>query len=139
MRKLSGRLPLPAAGLLLAATLGTPAAAQAVGRVPVAPPPPVETWKPGKPSRSACIDATRIAGAIVVDPRTLDVVLKGGKRWRLTLAQQCPQLSYYGGFYYEPQVSGQFCAGRDRIIGRAGGACRVSHIAPLQRVQPRRR
>jgi hypothetical protein len=126
-----------AAGLLgLAAG---PAAAQAVGRVPVAPPPPTEVWKAGKGSRSACIDATRIAGAVVVDPRTLDVVLKGGKRWRLTLAQQCPQLSYYGGFYYEPQVSGQFCAGRDRILGRAGGSCRVSQIAPLYRVQPRKR
>lgn len=137
MATLTHLLRLLAAGLLWLAA--GPAAAQAVGRVPVAPPPPTEIWKPGKPSRTACIDATRIAGAIVVDPRTLDVVLKGGKRWRLTLAQQCPQLSYYGGFYYKPQVSGQFCAGRDRIIGRAGGDCRVSHIAPLTRAQPRKR
>jgi len=112
-----------------------------VGVVPVKPmpPQPAETWVPGRASRTACIDVTRIAGAIVVDPRTLDVVMRGGKRWRVTLAQQCPQLSYYGGFYYKPERSGQFCAGRDRIIGRAGGECRVSRIAPLNKAQRRAR
>jgi hypothetical protein len=137
MSALTLRYLLPvAAGLAL---LAGPARAQAIGHVNVAPPPPAESWQPGKPSRTACIDTSRIAAAIVVDPRTLDVVLRGGKRWRLTLAQQCPQLSYYGGFYYQPQVAGQFCAGRDRIMGRAGGQCRVSQIAPLHRVPPRRR
>ncbi len=95
---------------------------------------PAEQWAPGRASRDACIDVSGIAGAVVVDPRTLDVVMRGGKRWRVTLAQQCPQLSYYGGFYYKPERAGQFCAGRDRIIGRAGGECRVSRIAPLNRV-----
>ena len=67
-----------------------------------------------------------------LDARTVDVTMKGGKRWRLTLAQQCPQLSYYGGFYYQPRVPGKFCAGSDRIISRAGGACRVSTISELR-------
>lgn len=133
----------PAAAAL--AQAGTGAASRPVngqvGVVPVKPMPPrpTEQWAPGRSSRTACIDVTRIAGAIVVDPRTLDVVMRGGKRWRVTLAQQCPQLSYYGGFYYKPERSGQFCAGRDRIIGRAGGECRVSRIAPLNKVQNRKR
>jgi len=112
-----------------------------VGVVPVKPMPalPSEQWLAGRSSRTACIDVTRIGGAIVVDPRTLDVVMRGGKRWRITLAQQCPQLSYYGGFYYKPERSGKFCAGRDRIMGRAGGECRVSRIAPLNKVQSRKR
>jgi hypothetical protein len=112
-----------------------PAGAQ-VGVVPVQPVPSVagEYWRAGKPSSTACIDVSRIAGAVVVNPRTLDVVMKGGKRWRLTLGQQCPQLSYYGGFYYQPTRAGQFCAGQDRIMGRAGGACRVSYISPLKKL-----
>ncbi len=110
-----------------------PLAAQ-VGVVPVRPMPPAERdgWIAGRPSTKACIDTSRIAGAIVVDARTVDVTMRGDKRWRLTLAQQCPQLSYYGGFYYQPRVPGKFCAGNDRIISRAGGACRVSSISELR-------
>jgi hypothetical protein len=99
------------------------------------PPAAVDQWKARKPSRTACIDASTIAGAVVVDARTVDVVMRGGRRWRLGLAQQCPQLSYYGGFYYEPRVAGKFCAGADRIISRAGGACRVSQISELRQVR----
>jgi hypothetical protein len=46
--------------------------------------------------------------------------------------------SYYGGFYYAPVTAGQLCAGRDRIMGRAGGSCTIAQIVPLERV-PRRR
>ena len=118
---------------LAALALPPPAAAQ-VGVVPVRPMPPADRdgWVAGKPSSKACIDTSRIAGAILIDARTLDVTMRGGKRWRLTLAQQCPQLSYYGGFYYQPRVPGKFCAGSDRIISRAGGACRVSTISELR-------
>ncbi len=127
--------------ILLAAAAASPVSAQLgaaqLGAVPVRPMPPAsaEQWKPRKPSRTACIDASTIAGAIVVDPRTVDLVMRGGRRWRLGLAQQCPQLSYYGGFYYQPRVAGKFCAGEDRIISRAGGACRVSHISELRQVR----
>jgi hypothetical protein len=124
--------------LCLAVGMATPAAAQ-VSAVPVRPMPPAtaEQWKPRNPSRSQCIDVSRIAGAIVVDQRTVDVVMRGGRRWRLGLAQQCPQLSYYGGFYYQPRVAGKFCAGEDRIISRAGGSCRVSLISELRQVRAR--
>lgn len=97
-----------------------------------------ELWVPGRPSASGCIDVARIGAAVVVDPRTVDVVMRGGERWRLTLAQQCPQLSYYGGFYYQPTQAGKFCAGRDRVMGRAGGPCRVQSIARLRKVPPPR-
>jgi hypothetical protein len=130
-------LPLGGALLLL---LGAAAAQAQVAAVPARPMPPAsaDKWKAGKPSRTACIDVSTIAGAVVVDARTVDVVMRGGRRWRLGLAQQCPQLSYYGGFYYQPRVAGKFCAGEDRIISRAGGACRVSHISELKQVRPKR-
>ena len=111
-----------------------------IGAVPVRPMPPAvaDDWKPGKTSRTACIDASMIAAAVVVDQRTVDVVMRGGRRFRLGLAQQCPQLSYYGGFYYEPKVAGKFCAGEDRIISRAGGSCRLSQISELRQVRHKR-
>ncbi len=135
------------AGLLVAVVLTglgqlAPAAAQEaspMGVVPVKPMPRSESeiWVAGKPSRDACFDVARIGGAIVVDPRTVDVMMRGGARWRLMLAQQCPQLSYYGGFYYQPSKAGKFCAGRDRIMGRAGGSCRVMTIAKMKKLPPR--
>ena len=102
------------------------------------PPTEREIWVPVRTSSTACIDVERIGGAIVVDPRSLDILMRGGKRYRLTLAQACPQLSYYGGFYYQPTVSGKFCAGKDRVMARAGGPCRVSRISVLQKATPRR-
>jgi hypothetical protein len=125
------------AGLLLGALLQAGVATAQIEAVPVRPMPPAaaDQWKPGKPSRKACIDSSTIAGAVVVDPRTVDIVMRGGRRFRLGLAQQCPQLSYYGGFYYQPRVPGKFCAGEDRIISRAGGACRVSQISELRPVR----
>lgn len=124
---------------LLVAGLSAEAVAAQVAAVPVRPMPPAATvqWKAGKPSRKACIDSSTIAGAIVVDAWTVDVVMRGGRRWRLGLGQACPQLSYYGGFYYQPRLAGKFCAGEDRIISRAGGACRVSQISELKPVKPR--
>lgn len=123
------RLALAGAALVAGAA---PGSAQ-VSVVPVKPMPPAaqERWVEGKSSRSACIDVARIAAAEVVNARTIDVVMRGGKRWRLTLAQQCPQLGFYGGFYYQPRVPGKFCAGTDRVMSRAGGACTVSRIGEL--------
>lgn len=134
------KLLLPFAALLLAAV---PAVAQQVRVqaevrvVPMRPAQPqqLDVWQVGKASTRTCIDVGAIAAAVMVDPGTVDIVLKGGKRWRLLLAQQCHQLSYYGGIYYQPVKAGQFCAGKDRILSRAGGACRVQAIAPMRQVK----
>lgn len=114
------------------------AAPAQVGMVPVKPASPGrEHWVASRGSGSRCIDVTRIGGAVVVDPRTVDVIMRGGDRWRLKLAQQCSQLSYYGGFYYQPAQAGKFCAGRDRIISRAGGSCLVRQISRLRPARSR--
>lgn len=119
---------------LLLLTLQVPATAE-VGRVVVRPKQPEakEQWVEGRARRGACVDASAIAGAYVVDPQTIELVMRGGARHRVRFAAACPQLSYYGGFYYQPVQAGQLCAGRDRILGRAGGACRISAIVPLVR------
>lgn len=122
--------------MLLAAV---PAAAQmgtgAVQKVPVQPMTQsdrADDWVPGKARRGACVDATRIAAAEVMDHETVDIVLKGGQRWRIRLARECSQLTFYGGFYYRQAMAGQICAGRDQIMGRAGGECLVRQIVPLK-------
>lgn len=125
--------------LVLAGPLWGEARAQ-VARVPVAPSAlakPTEIWVAGASKPGTCIDPDRIAGAVVVNPRTVELIMKGGKRWRLMLANACPQLSYYGGFYYQQEKAGKFCAGSDRIMGRAGGECRVSRLVPLVKKKPR--
>lgn len=131
-----------AAAALMASAPAVPVAAQVVVRtqvqvVPMRPVQPqvMDVWQVGKASTRACIDVGEIAAAVMVDPGTVDIILKGGKRWRLLLAQQCHQLSYYGGIYYQPSKAGKFCAGKDRILSRAGGACRVQAIAPMRQLK----
>lgn len=104
-----------------------------VRAVPVSPvhPSANQKWRVGKAKTKACIDTDRIAGAVIMDQRTLDVVLRGGERFRLSLASDCPQVGYYGSFYYQVSSAGKLCAGRDRVMGRAGGSCKVRAIAPI--------
>ena len=105
--------------------------------VPMRPvqPAALDVWQVGRAGTRTCIDVSNIAAAVMVDPGTIDIVMKGGKRWRLLLAQQCHQLSYYGGIYYQPSKAGKFCAGKDRILSRAGGACTVRAIAPMRQIR----
>ena len=95
---------------------------------------PADQWTR---SRSACVDARQLAGAIVIDPRTLELSLGGGQRARLLFAQDCAHLGYYGGFYYRADTDGRLCAGRDSVMGREGGACPIREIATPR--PPRRR
>ncbi len=117
-----------------------PAGAQApVRRVPVQPVAPgtPEAWREGRAVRGACVDISRVAGAYVVDQRTLELVMRGGARHRLKFRRNCPQLTYYGGFYYSQRTAGQLCAGTDRVMGRAGGECPIAQIVPMVRATAR--
>lgn len=130
---------LAGGALLLAGSAAMPQSGK-LGAIPAKPLPSSEhdRWVPARSGNPRCIDVATIAGAMVVDHHNLDVIMRGGRRYRLTLAQACPQLGYYGGFYYQPSEAGKFCAGRDRLMARAGGSCRVSRISLLQKVPPPR-
>jgi hypothetical protein len=120
------------AALALLLALGAPAAAQTgVERVPAARALPTGEWTPA--ARRACIDVNRIAGAIVVDDRSVELVMRGGARARMRFARACPALGYYGGFYYKQRNIQRLCAGRDQVIGREGSACRIGSIVALRR------
>lgn len=106
-----------------------------VRAVPARPAEPsaAEEWQVGKARTDVCLDTGQIAGATIMDQRTLDILMRGGKRYRMSLASDCPQVGYYGSFYYQVSQAGQLCAGRDLVMGRAGGACMVRSIAPITR------
>jgi len=83
-------------------------------------------------SRRACVQSDRIAGAVVTSDRTIDLVLRGGERWRMRFKDDCSALSYYQGFYYRPTEAGRLCAGRDAISDRSGDECPIASLSPLK-------
>ena len=78
-----------------------------------------------------CIAMADMAGAAIIAPNSVDLVLRTGKRMRARFASSCPALDYYSGFYIAPSGDGKFCAGRDAIRDRAGGECAVQRIREL--------
>ncbi len=115
---------------------------QAWRRVPVRPgglaPPGGERPRPPRAGRKRCIDINSIAAAQLYGDRALELTLRGGRRWRLFLAQECPALSFYQGFYYQQKQAGQLCAGRDAIGARSGGECAIASIMPAGKARPNR-
>jgi hypothetical protein len=83
-----------------------------------------------------CIEAAAIAGAAVTAPDAVDFILKGGRRVRARLADECPALDYYSGFYVKPPADGQICADRDSLHTRSGGDCQVDRFRALTPIPP---
>ncbi len=97
---------------------------------------------PPRAGRNRCILTKGIAGAQLYGDRAIELTMRGGQRWRLHLAQECPALSFYQGFYYQQKQTGQLCAGRDAIGARSGGECAIAAIVqvpPPARPKRRRR
>lgn len=80
-----------------------------------------------------CVRADRITEATMLDPRAVLLRLRSGDLLKITLAQDCPVLGYYGGFYVSRQAD-MLCAGRDFLLARSGQRCAISEIA---RARPR--
>ncbi|PTQ12429.1 hypothetical protein CLG96_07095 [Sphingomonas oleivorans] len=103
-----------------------------VVRVPAAPMtiiPPRMQWKDKKGPR--CVAMGDIAGAAVIAPRSVDLILRGGTRLRAQFARSCPALDYYSGFYVLPTADGQLCADRDAVRARSGGECEIERFRML--------
>jgi hypothetical protein len=82
-------------------------------------------------ARRQCIPINTLAGAQLLGDRAIEVTLKGGARWRILLAEDCPALSFYQAFYYQPTRAGELCAGRDSVGARSGGECGIAAIVPV--------
>lgn len=138
---------LAAAGLLAAVTAGVtgsaPIAAQdsrfrlsqfmvqqkVVVRVQRAlPSQPIE-WREKKGPK--CVPLTGLAGALILKPDAVDLVLAGGDRVRARLDKDCPALNFYSGFYIKPTRDGKVCADRDAVHSRSGRMCAIEGFKRL--------
>lgn len=84
-----------------------------------------------KAGRRTCVQVDHIAAAQLFGDSAIELTMTNGKRWRMVLADQCPGLSFYQGFYYRRGKAGMLCAGRDSIGARSGGECPIASIVPL--------
>lgn len=121
-------------GTVAAAQPATPAASE-WKRMPIEPGKPVTT-RPFPPAsgRNRCVSVNNLAGAQLFGDRGIELTTKTGDRYRLFLAQECPALSFYQGFYYRRQRAGQLCAGRDVVGARSGGECLIASIIKVRPV-----
>lgn len=93
---------------------------------------PVE-WREGRGPR--CIETSRIAGATLVGPSSVDFIMRDNSRMRARLESRCPALDYYLGFYLSATEDGRICADRDAIRSRMGGECQIDRFRTLQPVK----
>ena len=91
-------------------------------------PPPLIEWIERKGPK--CVPASRIAGAAMSGPSSIDFILRDRQRVRAKLDSDCAGLDFYGSFYVEPE-DGEVCARREEIRSRAGSSCRIERFRRL--------
>jgi hypothetical protein len=94
---------------------------------------PIE-WRESRGPR--CVAADAIAGATLVGPNSVDLILRDNSRMRAVLQRRCPALDYYYGFYVNGTEDGQICADRDSIRSRMGGECQIDRFRTLHAAAP---
>jgi hypothetical protein len=104
-----------------------------VVRIPPAMPPrgpsaPIEWKEQGAPN---CVKWSNLAAALVSSPTTIDLIVRGGTRYRVKLEKSCQAIDFYQGFYVKQTQDGQICKGRDSIHSRAGGECVIDKFKTL--------
>lgn len=87
--------------------------------------------EPPREGRARCVRVDRIAGAQMFGDTALELTMRDGRHWRMFLANECPGLSFYQGFYYRRGKAGMLCAGRDTIGARSGGECPIASIVQV--------
>lgn len=97
------------------------------------PAPPVEYKESRGPK---CLPMGSIAGAGMIGPNSVDLILRDRSRVRAKLENSCPALDYYYGFYITPPRDGRICADRDFVRSRMGGQCEIEKFRTLT-PQPR--
>ena len=88
---------------------------------------------PGALGRTRCLPVEDVTAAQLHGDRTLLLSMRDGRRWQMILAETCPALAFYQGFYFRQSVAGQICASRDAISARSGGECGIAAILPAGR------
>lgn len=99
-------------------------------RMPIPVPP---RWKEKKGPK--CIAAADLAGAMISQPGSVDLILTRGDRVRAVLDDDCGPLDYYGGYYLRPASDGRICANRDVIRVRSGRSCPIAKFRKLVEIR----
>jgi hypothetical protein len=94
--------------------------------------PPTRWKEKGGPD---CIKWSTIAAAMISSASSLDVILRGGQRYRVKLGKSCQAIDFYSDFYVKATPDGQVCKSRDSIYSRAGGECRIDKFKTLARAK----
>lgn len=89
-------------------------------------------WREGRGQR--CIAVRNVAGAGLLGPSTVDLILRDASRVRIRLNRRCPALDFYRGFYVTSSEDGRICAERDAIRARSGGECEIEQFRTLHPV-----
>lgn len=79
----------------------------------------------------SCIPWSKMAGAMISSESTIDVIIKGGTRYRVKLEKSCQSIDFYSGFYVKARRDGMVCEDRDMIHSRSGGACMIGKFKTL--------
>lgn len=98
-------------------------------------PSPVKWKEKGGPK---CIAAADLAGALVTEQNSVDLVLNGGERVRARLDGRCRGINFYSGFYVKPSADGKVCADRDSLRLRSGASCGIDKFRSLRPERPKR-
>ena len=102
---------------------------EVIMRVPVRPRPiQPNAWDEKKGPK--CLSAGSIRGAALSGRETVDFLLFDRTRLRAELAEDCPALDFYNGFYLTPE-DGKICAKRDSVHSRIGRSCRIEKFRRL--------
>jgi hypothetical protein len=92
-------------------------------------PPRQLKWKEQKGPK--CLPMSALAGAAIIAPDAVDLMMRGGARIRAKLEKSCSSMDFYSGFYVKPSSDGQMCQSRDTIHSRAGGECGIDKFKLL--------
>ena len=106
---------------------------QLIIRVPVRPSPTRLEFTEQKGPK--CLDSGAIRGAFLSSGDHVDFLMRRGRLFRAQLADDCPALDFYEGFYLNPEDD-RVCARRDVIRSRMGGTCRIErfhYLVPKRR------
>lgn len=78
-----------------------------------------------------CIGIEKLAGFVVTQNDSVDLVLTDRSVLRAKLGDECPALGFYAGFYVKAVGDRKICAKRDSFRSRSGKSCAIQAFRKL--------
>jgi len=90
-----------------------------------------------------CVPLSQVRSSRVIDDRTIDFTLAGGKVYRNTLPYSCPSLASEERFSHRTSLNQLCSVDTIRVLQSFGGGlqegagCGLGKFQPMQKIQPR--